>query len=73
MPAADFIRYCTACDDTRTALAAAASTEEARAAILRDHPRRMATKTDIAGEPVCARCLEMLSERRRASFHPPPK
>lgn len=41
--------------------------------MLREHPRRMATKTDIAGEPVCASCLETLSQRRRASFHPPPK
>jgi len=71
MPAADFIRYCTACDETRAALAAAAPNEEARAAVLREHPRHMATKTDIAGQPVCARCLEILSERRRASFHPP--
>ena len=71
MPAADFIRYCTACDEARAALAAAAPTEEARAAVLREHPRRLATKTDIAGQPVCAPCLAALSERRRASFHPP--
>jgi hypothetical protein len=72
MPAVDFIRYCTACDEARDALAAAAPSAEARQEILREHPRHMATKTDIAGNPVCARCLEVLSERRRASFHPPP-
>jgi hypothetical protein len=73
MPAVDFIRYCTSCDQAREALAAAAPNEEARLAVLREHPRHMATKTDIAGNPVCAPCLEVLSERRRASFHPSPK
>jgi hypothetical protein len=69
MPAVDFFRYCTACDEARAALADAAPNEEERQAILREHPRRMATKTDIAGKPVCAHCLDSLAERRKASFH----
>lgn len=71
MPAVDFLRYCTICDDERAALAAAAPNDEARQAVLREHPRHMATKTDIAGNPLCARCLDGVSARQRASFHPP--
>jgi hypothetical protein len=69
MPAADLIRYCASCDDGRAALAAATESEEARAAVLREHPRRLATKTDIAGTPVCAQCLEHRSEDRKAGFY----
>jgi len=69
MPAADLVRYCAACDEGRNKLAEAAESEEARAAILREHPRRLATKTDVAGTPVCARCLEYMSEHRKAGFH----
>jgi hypothetical protein len=69
MPAADLVRYCASCDDGRAALAEAAESDEARAALLREHPRRLATKTDVAGKPVCARCLEYISESRKAGFY----
>ena len=69
MPAADLVQYCTACDDGRTALVAGVESEEARAAILREHPRRLATKTDVDGRPVCARCLESLADQRKAGFY----
>lgn len=69
MPATDLIRYCAACDEGRTALAAIAESDEARASVLREHPRRLATKTDIAGTPVCAQCLENRSAGRKAGFY----
>jgi hypothetical protein len=69
MPAADLIRYCAACDEGRAALAAAAENDEARAAVLREHPRRIATKVDIAGAPMCARCLEYAAQSRKAGFY----
>ena len=69
MPAADLIRYCAACDEGRAALAAAAENDEARAAVLREHPRRLATKVDIAGTPMCARCLEYAAQSRKAGFY----
>ena len=68
MPAADLIRYCAACDEGRAALAAAAENEEARAAILREHPRHLATKTDVGGAPLCARCLAYKAQGRTAGF-----
>lgn len=69
MPAADLVPYCSACDEGRAALAEAAENDESRAAVLREHPRRLATKTDIAGIPVCARCLEYKSAGRKAGFY----
>lgn len=69
MPAADLIRYCAACDEGRAALAAAAENDEARDAILREHPRHLATKTDVAGTPMCARCLEYKAQGRKAGFY----
>jgi len=69
MPAVDLIRYCATCDEGRAALAEAADSDEARLAVLREHPRHLATKTDIAGAPVCARCLEALVEHRKTSFY----
>jgi hypothetical protein len=69
MPAADLIRYCAACDEGRAALAAAAESDEARTAVLREHPRRLATKVDIAGTPMCARCLEYAAQSRKAGFY----
>jgi hypothetical protein len=69
MPATDLVRYCVACDEGRAALATAAESDEAREAVLREHPRRLATKTDVAGTPVCARCLEYMSEHRKAGFY----
>ena len=69
MPAADLVRYCAACDLGRAKLAEAAENDEARAAILREHPRRLATKTDVAGTPMCARCLEYAAQTRKAGFY----
>jgi hypothetical protein len=69
MPAADLVTYCAACDEGRAALAGVAQDEEARAAVLREHPRRLATKTDVAGTPLCARCLQSTSENRKAGFY----
>lgn len=69
MPAAELIRYCSACDERRAALAEAAADAGERAAILRDHPRHLATKTDVDGKPVCARCLESHAQHRKASFY----
>ena len=69
MSVADLIPYCTVCDLGRAALAEAAEGEEARAAVLREHPRRIATKTDVAGTPMCARCLEYASQNRKAGFY----
>jgi hypothetical protein len=69
MPAVDLIRYCAACDQGRAKLAEAAETADARLAVLREHPRRLATKTDLDGTPVCARCLESLAEQRKASYY----
>jgi hypothetical protein len=69
MPAADLVPYCAACDEGRAALAEAAESDEARAAILREHPRRLATKSDITGRPLCARCLEYMSEDRKVGFY----
>jgi hypothetical protein len=69
MPAADLVPYCTPCDEGRNLLAAGAESEEARAAILREHPRRLATKTDIVGTPMCARCLEYAAKHRTAGFY----
>ena len=69
MPAADLVRYCAACDEGRAALAAAAGSDEAREEVLREHPRRLATKTDVTGAPVCARCLESMAEHRKAGFY----
>lgn len=69
MPADDWVRYCAACDAGRAALANAAEDDAARAAILREHPRRLATKTDVSGTPMCARCLQYASESRKAGFY----
>lgn len=69
MPAADLVPYCAACDLGRAALAQNAENEEARAAILREHPRRLATKTDVAGTPMCARCLDYAAQNRKAGFY----
>ena len=69
MPAADLVPHCAVCDLGRSVLAEAAENDEARAAVLREHPRRLATKTDIAGTPMCARCLEYASQNRKASFY----
>ena len=69
MPAVDLIRYCAACDEGRAKLADEAETSEARLAVLREHPRRLATKTDLDGTPVCARCLEGLSQHRKATYY----
>jgi hypothetical protein len=65
----DLVRYCAACDEGRAALAEAAESDEARAAVLREHPRRLATKTDVAGTPMCARCHEYAFEHRKAGFY----
>lgn len=69
VPAADLVRYCVTCDEGRAALAAAAGSDEARAEVLREHPRRLATKTDVAGTPMCARCLEYMAKHRKAGFY----
>jgi hypothetical protein len=69
MPAVDLIQYCASCDQARELLAAAADAEDARVAVLREHPRRLATKTDVAGTPMCARCLEYATEHRKAGFY----
>lgn len=69
MPAVDLIQYCASCDQARELLAAAADTEDARVAVLREHPRRLATKTDVAGTPMCARCLEYATQHRKAGFY----
>ena len=69
MPAADLVRYCAACDLGRSVLAQAAENDDARAAVLREHPRRLATKTDVDGTPMCARCLEYASQNRKAGFY----
>ena len=69
MPAAELVRYCATCDLGRATLADAAETDEARAAILREHPRRLATKTDVSGTSMCARCLQYASENRKAGFY----
>jgi hypothetical protein len=69
MPAAELVPYCASCDQGRALLAAAAEDEEARAAVLREHPRRLATKKDIAGTPMCARCLEYSAQHRLAGFY----
>jgi hypothetical protein len=69
MPAADLVQYCITCDEGRTLLAAGAEDDDARAAILREHPRRLATKTDVDGSPLCARCLENAAKHRAAGFY----
>jgi hypothetical protein len=69
MPAVDLIQYCASCDQARELLAAAADDENARAAVLREHPRRLATKTDVAGTPMCARCLEYATQHRAAGYY----
>jgi hypothetical protein len=69
MPAVELIQYCASCDEARALLAASADGEEARAAVLREHPRRLATKTDVAGTPMCARCLEYATQHRTAGFY----
>jgi hypothetical protein len=69
MPAADLVPYCAACDQGRALLAAAAEDDAARAAVLREHPRRLATKTDVEGTPLCARCLQYASQHRKAGFY----
>jgi hypothetical protein len=69
MPAADLVPYCTPCDEGRNLLAAGAETEDARAAIFREHPRRLATKKDLDGTPMCARCLEYAAKHRTAGFY----
>jgi hypothetical protein len=69
VPAVDLVPYCVACDEGRAALAAAAEGPEAQAEVLREHPRRLATKTDVAGTPLCARCLESVADRRKAGFY----
>jgi hypothetical protein len=68
MPAVELIQYCTACDEARALLAAAAD-EDARASVLREHPRRLATKTDVEGTPLCGRCLEYATQHRKAGFY----
>jgi hypothetical protein len=69
MPVVDLVHYCAACDEGRAKLAEAADSNEARMAVLREHPRRLATKTDIDGTPVCARCLEGLAQHRKANYY----
>jgi hypothetical protein len=69
MPAADLVPYCASCDHARSLLAASADSEEARAAVLSEHPRRLATKTDVDGTPMCARCLEYAAQHRKAGFY----
>lgn len=58
--------YCVACDRARTAEAdvAAAGSEQAPA----ERPRRMATKRDANGEPLCTACLDARLASRRAEF-----
>ena len=69
MPAADLVPYCAACDQGRALLAEAAENAEARSAVLREHPRRVATKTDVDGTPLCARCLQYAAQHRTAGFY----
>jgi hypothetical protein len=69
MPVVDLVHYCAACDEGRAKLAEEADSDDARLAVLREHPRRLATKTDIDGTPVCARCLDGLKDRRKASYY----
>jgi len=69
MPADDLVTYCASCDQGREVLAAAAENDEARVAVLREHPRRLATKTDVEGTPLCARCLQYSSQHRKAGFY----
>lgn len=68
MPATDFVRYCAHCDLSREAIAHGATTETERAGLLTGHPRRLATKTDADGTPLCAACLEYVREHRRLDF-----
>lgn len=69
MPVDDLVPYCASCDHARALLAAAADDEEARVAVLREHPRRIATKKDVEGTPMCARCLEYATQHRKAGFY----
>jgi hypothetical protein len=65
MPARDLVTYCAACDANRLGIADGADTDAERAELLAQHPRVLATKTDVDGTPLCAQCLEYEREERR--------
>lgn len=69
MPATDFIRYCADCDLGREAMIEGAESEAERDTAKREHPRVLATKSDIDGTPLCARCLEYRREDRRVDLY----
>jgi len=63
MPAADFVKYCASCD-LEHSLAKGADFSVRVAT-----PRRLATKTDVDGTPLCAQCLEYRREDRRIDLY----
>ncbi len=69
MPATDFIRYCAHCGLGREAMIEGAESEAERDTAKREHPRVLATKTDIDGTPLCARCLEYRREDRKVDLY----
>jgi hypothetical protein len=68
MPAADLVRYCAHCDSARAYAVECAEDASGRAAALAESPRKLATKTDIDGTHLCARCQEYAEGERRLDF-----
>ena len=60
--------FCVDCDLEHEAHKQTAQPEGADSASEDEHPRRMATKKDANGDPLCTQCLDERQARRRKEF-----